>query len=81
MAIAINFVSVVVNAQNRNSTISMGEVLQSNWNSHQKSNFGIGFSVGNTAEFNNIINILDSDLIDMPLQDSDVVPSAQNQSL
>jgi len=81
MALSINFVSVVVNAQNRNATVAMGEVLQSNWNSHQKSNFGIGFAIGNSAEFNNIINIVDNDIVDMPLQDSDVVPSAQNQQL
>ncbi|WP_458413692.1 hypothetical protein ACNQFZ_01965 [Schinkia sp. CFF1] len=81
MAIAINFVSVVVNAQNRNATVAMGEVLQSNWSAHQKANFGIGFSIGNNAEFNNIVNILDPDLVDMPVQDSDMVPSAQNQSV
>jgi hypothetical protein len=81
MAISINFVSIVVNSQNTNAAVSIGENSQSNWNSHQKQNFGTGQAVGNTAEVNMIINVIDNDVIDMPVSDNDIVPTNQNQSL
>lgn len=81
MAIAINFVSIVVNSQNTNAAVAVGENTQSSWNSHQKQNFGTGQAVGNTAEVNMIINIVDNDVIDMPVSDNDLVPTNQNQSL
>jgi len=81
MAISINFVSIVINSQNTNSTVSLGENAQSAWNAHQKKNFGNGMYFGNTASPNNIINILDNDIIDMPVQDNDIAPTAQNQSV
>ncbi|EKN68318.1 hypothetical protein P9E76_13205 [Schinkia azotoformans] len=81
MAIAINFVSIVINSQNTNAAVAIGENLQSSWNSHQKQNFGTGQAIGNTAEINMIINIVDNDVIDMPVSDNDVVPSNQTQAL
>lgn len=81
MAISINFVSIVINSQNTNATVSIGENTQSGWNSHQKSNYGNGMYFGNTASPNNIINILDNDVVDMPVTDNDFIPSNQNQSL
>lgn len=81
MAISINFVSIVLNSQNRNATISIGENSQAGWSTHNKNNYGNGFYAGNTVSPNNIINILDNDVVDMPVNDSDVVPSGQNQSL
>ncbi len=81
MAIAINFVSIVVNSQNTNTSVAIGENMQSSWNSHQKQNFGTGQAVGNTAEVNMIINIIDNDVIDMPVSDNDIVPSNQTQAL
>ncbi|NSL50923.1 hypothetical protein [Calidifontibacillus erzurumensis] len=81
MAISINFVSIIINSQDTNATVSMGEVTQSGWNSHQKQNLGNGIYYGNTASPNNVINILDNDFIDMPVHDNDLVPTNQNQSL
>ncbi|KEF37283.1 Spore germination protein gerPA/gerPF [Schinkia azotoformans MEV2011] len=81
MAIAINFVSIVINSQNTNAAVAIGENLQSSWNSHQKQNFGTGQAIGNTAEINMIINIVDNDVIDMPVSDNDLVPSNQTQAL
>lgn len=79
MAVIINMIAINVNSQNTNSAVAIGENQQAAWTSHNKSNFGNGVFVGNTLAPNNIIIILDNDIIDMPVNDNDFVPSGQNQ--
>jgi len=81
VAISINFISIILNSQNTNATVSVGENLQSAWTSHNKKNFGNGFFFGPSASPNNLINIVDNDVVDMPVNDNDSQPAAQNQQL
>lgn len=81
MALAINFVSINVNSINRNSTVAIGENNQAGWSAHWKSNQGNGLYIGNSVTLNNATVILDTDLVDSPILDSDNVPSLQNQQL
>ncbi|UJF32863.1 spore germination protein [Paenibacillus hexagrammi] len=81
MAVTINFLAINVNAQDTNATVSIGEIAQNSWNSHNKNNFGNGMFFGAALTPNNLVFINDNDFIDMPVGDNDNVPSAQNQSL
>lgn len=81
MAVTISFVAINVNSQETNATVSIGENSQAAWTSHNKQNFGNGMFFGNTLTPNNWILISDNDVIDMPVNDNDITPSAQNQTL
>ncbi|UUZ86312.1 hypothetical protein LJK88_24665 [Paenibacillus sp. P26] len=81
MAVVVNFIAINVNTQNRDSTISIGEVVQSGWASHGKNNFGNGNMFGISAAANILNNIIDNDLVDSPIFDLQNAPTAQNQML
>ncbi|HEX7057929.1 MAG TPA: hypothetical protein VF260_12150 [Bacilli bacterium] len=81
MAVTVTFVSINVNNLNREGTVAVGEVNQAGWSAHGKNNFGNGFYIGNTLAFANVQSIVDVDLIDSPINDSDNLPSAQNQAV
>ncbi|MFD1737318.1 hypothetical protein ACFSCX_12210 [Bacillus salitolerans] len=81
MAISINFVSIIVNSQNQNTTISVGENSQPGWDTQTKSNNGNGQYYGNSLSPFNVANINDNDVVDMPVSDNDFTPSTQNQQL
>lgn len=81
MAFPIIFNAIIVNGQETNGTVSIGENQQDGWSAHAKQNIGIGmlFGLNNTLNILNIIN--DNDIIDAPISDNDIVPSAQAQVL
>lgn len=81
LSVNISFGSINVNAQNTNSTVSIGEASQAGWSAHSKNNFGNGMLFGWNNSFNMINNIFDNDVIDSPIIDDDAVGSAQNQQL
>jgi hypothetical protein len=81
VAVAINFIAINVNTQNRDSTISIGEVVQSGWAAHGKNNFGTGNLFGISSVVNVMNNIMDNDVIDSPTFDLQNVPTAQNQQI
>lgn len=81
LAVYINLIAINVNAQDKNATVSIGEVSQAGWTSHNKNNFGNGMFFGISAAPNNWVFIMDNDVLDMPVNDNDNVPSAQNQQL
>jgi hypothetical protein len=81
MAVAINFIAINVNTQNRDSTISIGEIVQSGWAAHGKNNFGNGNMFGISATTNVLNNIVDNDFIDSPIFDLQNAPTAQNQQV
>lgn len=81
MAISILFNMINVGAQQRNGTVSVGEIIQSGWTAHAKQNQGQAgiFGISSTVNFGSII--IDNDLIDSPIFDNDATPSAQAQAL
>lgn len=82
MAVNIILPQVMLNNANRNSGISIGENNQPNWHSHQKTNYGVGamFALSNIV-FGNVDIILDSDVIDAPINDVAPTNTPQNQQL
>lgn len=81
MAVSIVFGAINVNSINTDATVSIGENSQPNWDAQSKNNYGNGVLVGNVIVPNNIIFISDNDLVDSPINDPDIVPSVQNQSV
>lgn len=81
MAISIVFNQINMNGQDTNSTVSVGEVLQSGWSSHSKQNAGqvSGTGINNTINF--FSSIIDNDFVDAPIHDQDVTGSNQGQAL
>jgi hypothetical protein len=81
MAVSIFFNMINVLDQTTNSTISVGEIVQSGWAAHRKQNEGQGAIVGiaNTVFF--FSNIIDNDFIDAPVTENDITPTAQGQAL
>lgn len=81
MAISILFNQINVAGQQRNGTVSVGEVLQSGWSAHAKQNLGQGMlsGINNTAGF--FSNIIDPDVIDSPILDNDAPMAAQGQAV
>jgi len=81
MAIAINFVTINVNAINRDGLVAVGENNQPGWTTHGKTLFGNCQVFGINFNANIMNNTLDNDFIDTPINDSDNYPSAQAQGL
>jgi hypothetical protein len=81
MAIAINFVAINVNSVNRDGTISVGENNQPGWSTHGKTMFGNCQVFGVSLATNIINNMFDSDFLDSPINDQDIIPSAQSQTV
>lgn len=79
MAIAINFVMINVNSLNRDASVSVGENNQPGWSTHGKSIFGNGQVIGASLNTNVLNNLFDGDIVDSPIIDNDIIPSAQNQ--
>lgn len=81
MSFPIIFNSIIVNGQETNSTVSVGQNQQDGWAAHCKQNVGVGmlFGLNNTINTLNVIN--DCDLLDAPISDNDIIPSAQGQAL
>jgi len=80
VAVNIGFGAINVNALNRNSSISVGEINQPGWSSHSKNNLGAGLLQGFNM-VNQISTILDNDVVDAPINDQDGIPGNQNQTL
>lgn len=81
MAVNISFMSLNINAQYRNTTVSVGEAMQSAWSAHAKRNYGNGMLFGWNNSVNMVNGIMDNDPIDAPIVDSDALRSAQNQNM
>ncbi|MFC7391755.1 hypothetical protein [Scopulibacillus cellulosilyticus] len=81
MAVNINFGAINVNAQTRDGTVSVGENNQTGWSNHGKNNYGNGLLLGINFFANNLSNIIDNDVVDVPVNDQDGIPSNQNQTL
>jgi hypothetical protein len=81
LAVTINFISINVNTLDTDATISVGENNQGGWDAHSKNTFGSGMFFGNTFNSYNLNVIPDNDIIDAPINDQDIKPSVQNQSV
>lgn len=81
LSVNISFGSLNVNAQDTNSTVSIGEASQAGWSAHSKNNFGNGMLFGWNNSANMFNYILDNDIIDSPIIDDDAVGSTQNQQV
>jgi hypothetical protein len=77
MSVNIIYNAINVNSLNTNSTVSIGQNAQTNWDSHNKNNYGNGSHSGivNVLAPSNII--FDNDILDTPINDPDFVPTAQ----
>ena len=82
MAFPIVFNSIIVTGQETNGTVSIGENQQDGWSAHAKQNVGAGMFFGiNNTPFP-VTYIFDSDMIDAPMSDNDLIPAGpQLQSL
>lgn len=80
MAFSVNFVAINVYTINRDATVSVGEVNQPGWNANGKSMFGNAQVFGISLNANIFNNFMDQDIIDSPISDQDLIPSAQNQT-
>lgn len=81
MAVAIGFGAININSINTDAALAVGENSQPGWDAQAKNNYGNGVAIGNVALPNNIIFVSDNDLIDTPINDMDIVPTSQNQSV
>lgn len=81
MSVNITFLTLNVDGQYRNSTISIGEANQGGWSAHKKRNGGNGMLFGWNNSVNMLNYIADNDPIDAPIIDRDFVTSLQNQNL
>ncbi|MFC5451068.1 hypothetical protein [Paenibacillus aestuarii] len=81
MALSILFNMINVAGQQRNGTVSVGEIVQSGWSAHEKQNIGQGMLFGVNNSLGIITNIMDNDLIDSPIVDDDGTITNQGQSL
>lgn len=80
MALSINFVSINVNAVNREGMISIGENNQPGWSAHGKTMFGNCQVIGMSLIANVVNNMMDSDILDSPIEDQDMLPTMQSQT-
>lgn len=81
MAVTITFVALNVNNNNRDSSISIGEVAQPNWAAHGKSSGALNNFLGASLVLNNVNNVLDTDVTDTPVVDIGIAPTLQNQQV
>lgn len=68
----IKFDKITVNTLNRNSTIAIGENMQTHWETFNKQNYGIGFFSGENVVGKNLNIIQDEDFIDAPITEQSV---------
>ncbi|MFC5451069.1 hypothetical protein [Paenibacillus aestuarii] len=66
----INFSEINVNALTNNSTISVGDIEQTGWSSHSKTNVGEGENQGINVSKGISAVIQDNDSIDAPIRNS-----------
>lgn len=80
MAVTITFNAVNVNTVNRGSSVNLGEVALPGWASHGKNNYGNGnfFGISSVISVN---NIMDNDVVDVPINDIQANPTGQNQQV
>ena len=75
------FGAININSQTTNCVVSIGENLLTGWAAHRKTNNGIAAQVGTFISTANPAFIYDFDLIDGQMNDQDLTPGVQNQSL
>lgn len=73
---AVSFHDINTNAIHTNSTISVGEVEQTGWSSHQKANSGVRGQKGINLTRGDFSAIIDNDVIDSPILDENWIPVA-----
>ncbi|PYI55453.1 hypothetical protein [Paenibacillus flagellatus] len=74
----VQFDRIVVNSIGTNAGIFVGTNLQYGWSSHSKTNASITDVTGDGNEVRGNVNVIyDNDLIDTPIDDRDVILSAQ----
>jgi len=81
--LAITFFLGAVNANslNTNAAIAVGENQLPAWSAHRKVNNGLGFQVGAFLNTANPTLIVDTDFLDGQMNNANVAPSLQNQTL
>jgi len=70
----IKFTKIDVNALDTQSLIAVGNNSQSAWDSHSKTNGGLGNLYGASSVAKNINSVQDNDIIDTPINDQDIKP-------
>lgn len=81
MALPIIFNMININTAQTNGTVSIGENLQSQWSSHSKQNFGLGYLFGANFNLNTFDIIFDNDITDAIIFDNDFSIAGQSQAL
>ncbi|MBM7624456.1 hypothetical protein [Sporohalobacter salinus] len=81
MSVNIVYNTINVNSISTNSPIAMGENAQPDWDTHSKVNEGSGGITGVGLIVGAINLIVDDDVVDTPISDSDFVPSSVDQQL
>ncbi|MDA8333602.1 MAG: hypothetical protein M0Z41_01200 [Peptococcaceae bacterium] len=70
----IKFDNIDVNVLDTQSLIAVGNNSQSAWDSHSKSNGGLGYLYGTASVASNVNTVQDNDIIDTPINDQDIKP-------
>ncbi|MED1203949.1 hypothetical protein [Heyndrickxia acidicola] len=81
MALSFAVGAINVNSQNTNAAISVGENQLPGWAAHRKVNNGLGFQAGNFFNMGNGTFTVDTDFIDGQINNANISPSVQGQSL
>lgn len=81
MAITFGVGAININSQNTNSTVAVGQNQLPGWAAHRKVNNGQGFFAGNVVNTANGSVINDLDFIDGQMNNANVSPSAQGQTI
>lgn len=81
MAIPLAIGAINIAMQNTNSSVSVGQNLQSGWSAHRKTNNGAGNQSGLFSNIGNLTIIIDNDLNDGNIFDPDIYTGAQGQAL
>jgi hypothetical protein len=81
LALSFAVGAINVNSQNTNAAISVGENQLPGWAAHRKVNNGLGFQAGNFLNIGNGTFIVDTDAIDGQINNANISPSVQGQTL
>ncbi|MDN0191575.1 hypothetical protein QI003_23965 [Bacillus stercoris] len=81
MAIGFTLGAINVNSQQTNTAIAIGENQLPGWAAHRKVNNGIGFFAGNVLNQGNVSTVIDPDGMDGVMNNQNISPSVQNQTL
>lgn len=73
--------AININAMNRGSVVSIGEISQPSWNQNGKTNFGNGPFYGANVEAACVTTLLDNDVFDNPIGAIEPTSSVQGQTL